>query len=118
MHLGMAARAKRDHQRQNRSSRLPVMDDHLALAATRSITDPATIAIPFKYRFAQPTKVFRILPLQGVAARTKAVGQNLLPSAWTVHRALDLLHHFPAPLFTSVALALTARSMVWTETPK
>ena len=95
-----------------------MMNDHLPLATTRSIADAATVAVPFQYRLAETAEVFGILSLQRVAAHAKAVGNNLLSPAWTVHRALDLLCHFPAPLFVSVAVARTARSMVWTETPK
>ena len=41
VHLGMTARAKRDHQSQDRLPRHPVMHDHLAFAFTRSVAVPA-----------------------------------------------------------------------------
>ena len=118
VNLGMAARAQRKHQVQNRPTGYPVVDDDGPLVTTGSITDAATVAVTLQNRFAQPTEILLILPLQRVAGRAQSQGQDLGVSAWAVHHPLRETHHFPAPLFVSTALALTARSIVWTETPK
>jgi hypothetical protein len=94
------------------------MHNDRPLVPARSVTDPAAIAVSLQYGLAQAAEILLILPFQGVAGRTQAEGKNLLSPAWTVKRALNSFCHFPAPLFASVALALTARSMVWTDTPK
>ena len=118
VNLGMAARAQRKHQVQDRLARYPVVDDDGALVTTGSITDAATVAVSLQNRFSQATKMLFVLPLQRVACRTQAQSQDLGVSAWAMHYPLRETCHFPAPLFVSAALALTARSIVWTETPK
>ena len=118
VNLGMAARAQRKHQVQDRLARYPVVNDDRPLVTTGSITDAATVAITLQNRFAQPAEILLILPFQRVAGRTQSQGQHLGVSTWAVHHPLRETCHFPAPLFASVVLALTARSIVWTETPK
>ena len=118
VNLGMAARAQRKHQVQDRPTGYPVVDDDGPLVTTGSITDAATVAVTLQNRFAQPPEILLILPFQRVAGCTQAQSQDLCVSAWAVHHPLNETCHFPAPLFVSAALALTARSIVWTETPK
>ena len=118
VNLGMAARAQRKHQAQNRPAGYPVVDDDGPLVTTGSITDATTVAVTLQNRFAQPTEILLILPFQGIAGRAQSQRQHLCVSAWAVHHPLSETCHFPAPLFVSAALALTARSIVWTETPK
>ena len=71
------------------------MHDHIPFASTRSIADAATVAVPFKNCLAQPAEILGVLPLEVVATRTKTVGKDFLPPAWTMHRALDLSRHSP-----------------------
>jgi hypothetical protein len=118
VNLGMAARAQRKHQVQNRPTGYPVVDDDGPLVTTGSITDAATVAVTLQNRFAQPTEILLILPFQCVAGRAQSHGEDFGFTAWTVHHPLRETCHFPAPLLASVVLALTARSIVWTETPK
>ena len=118
VNLGMAARAQRKHQVQDRFARYPVVDDDGAFVATGGVTDAATVAVTLQNRFTQATEILLILPFQGVAGRAQSHCKNFGFTAWTVHHPLNEPCHFPAPLFTSVVLALTARSIVWTETPK
>ncbi len=118
VNLGMAARAQRKHQVQDRPAGYPVVDDDGAFVTTGSVTDAATVAVTLQNRFAQATEILLILPFQRVAGRSTIPGQDLGVSAWAVHHPLSETRHFPAPLFVSAALALTARSIVWTETPK
>ena len=94
------------------------MNDDGAFIATGSITDATTVAVTLQNRFTQATEILLILPFQCVAGRAQSHGQNFGFTAWTVHHPLNETCHFPAPLFASVVLALTARSIVWTETPK
>ena len=118
VNLGMAARAQRKHQVQNRPTGYPVVDDDGSLVTTGSITDATTVAVTLQNRFTQATEILLILPFQCVAGRAQSHGQHFGFAAWTVHPSLNETCHFPAPLFVSAALALTARSIVWTETPK
>jgi hypothetical protein len=118
MDLRMATGTKRKHQAHARLSRYAVMHDDGALIPARSVTDPATIAISLQNGLTQAAEILLILPFQRVAGRTQAQSKDLCVSAWAVHHPLNETCHFPAPLFASAALALTARSIVWTETPK
>ena len=68
--LGMAGRAKRDHQVQDRFTGYPVMNHNRPFVATGSIADAATVAIAFQNRFAQATEILPILPFQRVAGCT------------------------------------------------
>ena len=115
---GMAAGAQRKHQVQDRPAGYPVVDDDGPLVTTGSVTDAATVAITLQNRFPQSIEILLILPFQRVAGRAQSQSQDLGVSAWAVHHPLNKTCHFPAPLFASIVLALTARSIVWTETPK
>ncbi len=95
-----------------------MVNDDGSLVTTGSITDAATIAVTLQNRFAQAAEILLILPFQRVAGRAQSQGQDLGVSARAVHHPLRETRHFPAPLFVSAALALTALSIVWTETPK
>ena len=64
MNLRMTARAERDHQVQNRLARNAVMNGDGALITTRSLTDAASVLIPFKNLLSQPAEVFLILTLE------------------------------------------------------
>ena len=67
MDLCMAGGAKRDHQRSDRLPGNVMMDDDRSFVASGCIANPATISIPFEHFLPKPSKVFLILPLQGVA---------------------------------------------------
>ncbi len=118
MNPGMAARTERKHQVQDRLARYPVMNNDRAFVSPGGVADPAAIAVTLQNRFTQPPKILLVLSLQRVASRTQSQGQDLCVSAWAVHHPLSETRHFPAPLFASIVLDLTARSIVWTETPK
>jgi hypothetical protein len=118
MDLGMATGTKRKHKAHDRLARYPVMNDDRSLVSARSVTDPAAIAVSLQNGLTQAAEILLILPFQRVAGCTQAQSQDLCVSAWAVHHPLNETCHFPAPLFASAALALTARSIVWTETPK
>jgi hypothetical protein len=46
-----------------------MMNNDRALVSTRSIADPAAVAIALQHRFAQAAEILFILSLEGVAGR-------------------------------------------------
>lgn len=93
VHLGVTARAKRDHEGENRLAGYPVMHDNRSLVSPGGIANPATVAVTFQHRFPQAPEVGRILPAQRVADRAHAMGQDPLPPTTAMHRALDGSFH-------------------------
>ncbi|WP_263383540.1 hypothetical protein [Granulicella arctica] len=65
--LRMTARAKRDHQIENRSTRNPMVDNDRSFIPTRRVTHPAALPIAFQNSLTQTAKVLLILPLERVA---------------------------------------------------
>jgi hypothetical protein len=94
------------------------MHNDRAFVPSRGVTDATTVAVTLQNNLSQPSEILLILPFQRVAGRTQSQRQDLGIPARTVHDPLDVTCHFPVPLFAFVVLALTARSIVWTETPK
>ena len=93
VNLGMAARAKRNHQGQHRLAGHPMMHDHLPFASPRSVADAATIAVTLKNCLPQAPEIFGVLPLEAVATHAESAGKNLLPPTPTVQRTLDCFPH-------------------------
>ena len=83
MDLGMAARAERDHQVQNRLAGHPMMNGDRALFSARRSADPAAVSVPFQDRFPETAEILFILSLEGVAGGTDTMGEDLGPAART-----------------------------------
>ncbi len=111
----MTARAKRYHQCEDRLARHPMVHNHLPLASARSIADPAAIAVTLKDRLPQPAKVFCVLLLEGIAARTKTVGEDLISPAGTVQRSLDRFRHGYITNRCFSATTVMSTSQPWTS---
>ncbi len=109
MHLGMAAGTKGDHQVEERSSRLAMMNDDGSLIPARSSADTAAVTVTLQNGFSQSTEVGFILPTQGVAGRAHAVREHPLPPTSAVHRSLRFPFHRPRPfpLRNSISLPRT-----------
>ena len=80
------------------------MHDDRALVAAGSIADPAVVAVPFEHLFPQSTEVLFILPLQRVAGRTQALGQNFVVPAPAMQYLLQVPLQWPSPA-SEVALS-------------
>ena len=97
MDLRMTARTERDHQVQNRLARYPVMNRDRAFVATRSLTDAASVLIPFKNLLTQAAEVFLILTLERIASWTQSERNDTGPPTWTTQAALNGVLQFPTP---------------------
>jgi len=93
MDPGMAGRTERDHQIQPRSSRPAVMDHDRSLVASGSAAAPAGVAVPLQNPFPEAAEVALVLPPKRIAGGAVAIGQDLLPAATAVQRALYALLH-------------------------
>jgi len=101
MHLGMAPRAERDHQPEDRPARYPVVHCDRALPSPGSSADTAAVAVPRQDRLPQAPEVRFILPAKRVANRAQAPRQDASASAGAMERALGRLLHFVISSFTA-----------------
>jgi hypothetical protein len=65
-----------------------MMNNDGAFASPRSSANTAAIAISLQDLLSQPTKIFVVLPFQGVAGCTKTERKDLLASASAMQRPL------------------------------
>ncbi len=110
---GMAGGAQRDHERQVRNARYPVMHHDRAFSASGSSAYPAAIPVSSEHLFPQTAKIFLILPLERVARGTHAQCENFSPSATAVECPLNScpnLLHFPLPFPLKKSFSLLGRS--------
>jgi hypothetical protein len=66
-----------------------MMDDDGAFLTSRRAAATATVAIALEDRFAKPSEVFLVLPLQRIAGRTEAQRKDLRSPAGAAKRELD-----------------------------
>ncbi len=76
VHLGMAPRAERDQQPEDRSARYPVVDRDRPLASPGGAADPAAVAVPRQNRLTQAPEVCLILSAKRVADRAQTPRQD------------------------------------------
>ena len=88
MDLCVASRAKRNHQSKDGLPRYTVVNGDGAFIASGGIAHPAAVPVPFKHFLAKPSKVFLILPLEGVANGAHPMREDLCFSAPAVHYVL------------------------------
>src|ERR1700720_3384395 len=77
----MTPRAKRNHKMEYGFSWYAMMNNDGTFASPRSSANATEIAISLQDLLSQPTKIFVILPFQGVAGCAKTERKNLLASA-------------------------------------
>ena len=112
MDFSVTARAKRDHQVKKGLSRHPMVNDDRSLVSSGSSARAASVPIPFKNPLPKTAEVFLILPFKGVAGRTEAIGEDLLPAAPAIQRPLLALAH----LFIIVGERSSAFDPTWIGT--
>jgi hypothetical protein len=93
----MTTGTKRQHQAHHRFAGHPMMHNDGPFIAARGVTNTTAIAVTFQDRFAQTTEVFFILPLQRVAGRTQAQGNDPGVPRMAMYYPLTATFHFPAP---------------------
>ena len=77
-----------------------MVDDDGPLIAPRGVAHPAPMTVAFEHFFAEPSKVFLILPLEGVANGAHPMREDLCFFAPAVHHALlRLRHHITRSVF-------------------
>jgi hypothetical protein len=101
MDLRMTARAERDHQIQNRFARDAVMDNDRPLIATGSLTDSASVLIPFQNLLTEAAEVFLILTLERIASWTQSERNDTGSPTWTTQAALNRALQFPTLLLST-----------------
>src|ERR1700733_14555696 len=84
----MTPRAKRTHKMEKGFSRYAMMNSGGGCAPPRSSANTAAIAISLQDLPPQPTKIFVVLPFQGVAGCTKTERKDFLASASAMQRPL------------------------------
>jgi hypothetical protein len=109
MNFGVATRTELKHEPHDRLSRYAVMHRDGALIPTRSVADPAALAVSLQNCFPQPAEILFILPFQRVAGRAQSQRQNLGVAIRTMHDSLEIVCHFPA--LTRLAGFAAARPM-------
>ena len=107
VHLGMAPRAERDHQPEDRPARYPVVDRDRALPSPGSSADTAAVAVPRQDRLTQAPEVCLILPAKRVADRAQTPRQDAGASAGAMEGTLGRFLHF---VISSLQLSLDAYS--------
>ena len=70
-----------------------MMHDDGSFAPTRGSAYPTTVAVALQDSLTQASEVFRILSLDCVTRRTKAMGEELLIPAPAIHCPLHTLLH-------------------------
>ena len=73
------------------------MHDDGSLIATRGVADATTVPVAFQNRFPQPTEILLILSFECVSGGTQPQRKHLGVSTGTMHYALRVGSHFPAP---------------------
>ena len=93
--LGMTCQAEGDHPLWIVDARLTMMDGHGPFTAFQRSTfrNAAAVAVPFQNLLPMTAEVFLVLPLQGVAGRADAKGEDLIPAARTADRTLKQTPH-------------------------
>src|SRR3981081_2378206 len=84
-----------------------MMNDNRAFASSRCSADATAVTVSLQNRLTESAEILLILPFQRVARRAKAMREDLLIPAPTVHRPLYALLHSSStprtPRFISVA---------------
>ena len=93
MNLRVAGRAERDHKGKNGPSRYTVVNDDGSFVASGGIAHTAPMTVPFEHFLAKTSKVFFILPLEGIADGTHPVREHLRLSTPAMHHVLFELRH-------------------------
>jgi hypothetical protein len=65
-----------------------MVNDDAALPCSRSVTHPATIAVPFQHRLSETSEVLLILTPEAVAGRAHPMREHSLSPAAAVHGEL------------------------------
>src|SRR5258708_37489948 len=84
----MTPRAKRNHKMEYGFSWYAMMNNDGTFASPGSSANTTAITISLQDLLSQPTKIFVVLPFQGVAGCTKTKRKDLLASASAMHRPL------------------------------
>jgi hypothetical protein len=103
VNLGVATRAKRNHQVELRNTRHAVMHEDRSLAAAGCSADTAAILVPLQNLFAQAAKVFLVLAFEGVTGRIQPKRMDLRSPTRAAKRPLDCFLHSSTP-WTSISI--------------
>ena len=93
MNFGVATWTECDHQVQEGSSGLAMVDSDRPLIPARSSAHPAAVAIALQNHFSQAAEVFFILPAKGIAGGAHPIREDPLSSTPAVHEALCPFFH-------------------------